>query len=83
MRDTMPTDEEIDKVVLPKHLEDAFDAVKGQHHVLTEKALEKVTKLHIRVLKSLIIRMDEQDKEIAELRKKKVDPPSAKPKTKK
>lgn len=82
MRTDMPTDEEIAKVRLPPDLEEAIDNVKAQHHVLTEKALGRIDKFYTRVLKSLILRMNEQDKEIAELKKKKAEPP-AKPKTKK
>ena len=82
MRTDMPTDEEIAKVTLPPDLEDAIDNVKGQYHVLTEKALDRVDEFYTRVLKTLILRMNEQDKEIAELKKKKAEP-TAKPKTKK
>ena len=78
-----PSNEEIDKVKLPAELQALIKNVKGQFYATSNEALDEVMKMTVHVIKSLMLRMYEQDKQITELKKPKTEPkpkPAPKPK---
>ena len=75
-----PSNEEIDKVKLPAELQALIKNVKGQFYATSNEALDEVMKMTVHVIKSLMLRMYEQDKQITELKKPKTEPKEPKPK---
>ena len=75
-----PSNEEIDKVKLPAELQALIKNVKGQFYATSNEALDEVMKMTVHVIKSLMLRMYEQDKQITELKKPKAEPKESKPK---
>ena len=79
-----PSNEEIDKVKLPAELQALIKNVKGQFYATSNEALDEVMKMTVHVIKSLMLRMYEQDKQITELKKpkavSKTEPKEPKPK---
>ena len=75
-----PRNEEIEKIQLPPDLEKMFSSVKGQFFAETGTALDNAQKGPIFVIKSLIKRMQEQDEEIKNLKKKPTPKPTPKKK---
>lgn len=75
-----PSNEEIDKVKLPAELQALIKNVKGQFYATSNEALDEVMKMTVHVIKSLMLRMYEQDKQITELKKPKAEPKEPKPK---